>query len=88
MPKLAVCVCVLLVLLVPHTESGPVKTCCTHYQEKPIPIKWLIDYTLQDFAQHCNIMAIIFRTVKNRCVCGNPDSDWVKHAMEFVPEVY
>ncbi|KAK2822322.1 hypothetical protein Q5P01_022387 [Channa striata] len=86
MSKLAVCVSVMLVLLVPLTESRPFKTCCTHYQENPIRIQLLKSYTFQDITKQCNIMAVIFRTVRNRLVCGNPDSDWVQRAMETVPD--
>uniref|UniRef100_A0A3B4UY71 C-C motif chemokine n=1 Tax=Seriola dumerili TaxID=41447 RepID=A0A3B4UY71_SERDU len=57
--------------------KGQVKVCCTEYNENPIPFKRLRYYVVQD-NNFCNIKAIIFVTVKNRLVCVNPDSMWVK----------
>ncbi|XP_023261690.1 C-C motif chemokine 17-like [Seriola lalandi dorsalis] len=88
MAKLAVFVSVLLLLVVAlleQSESSQVKVCCTQYNENPIPFKKLRYYVVQD-SNFCNIKAIIFVTVKNKLVCVNPDSMWVKRAMEFVPE--
>ncbi|XP_030608793.1 C-C motif chemokine 20 [Archocentrus centrarchus] len=83
MAKLAVCVSVMLVLLLAAlSESSPRKYCCTQYQETPVPVKRLKSYTVQD--DYCKIRAIIFKTVKNRPVCANPDEQWVQEAMMSV----
>ncbi|XP_062261154.1 C-C motif chemokine 20 [Platichthys flesus] len=86
MGKLTVCVSVLLLLLMTLSESSRVNACCTQYQETPIPVRFLRCYTIQGVKDFCNLKAVIFKTVKNRFVCANPDSEWVKRAMESVPE--
>ncbi|KAM7400760.1 hypothetical protein PAMA_005107 [Pampus argenteus] len=86
MAKLAVCVSILLVLLVALSESSPVKNCCTQYHENPIPVKLLKYYTVQEITHFCNIKAVIFRTVKNRLLCANPDTEWVQRALVSVPK--
>ncbi|XP_069013305.1 C-C motif chemokine 20 [Embiotoca jacksoni] len=78
----AVCVSVLLLLLVALSESGPVKSCCTQYHETPLPVKVLRSYRIQDRKEYCNIKAVIFKMVKGRFVCADPDSMWVQKAME------
>uniref|UniRef100_A0A668S5W1 Chemokine interleukin-8-like domain-containing protein n=1 Tax=Oreochromis aureus TaxID=47969 RepID=A0A668S5W1_OREAU len=58
------------------STNGPTvsrKYCCTRYQQKPVPVKWLKSYTVQD--DNCNIRAIIFKTVKNRHICANPEDN-------------
>ncbi|XP_067460749.1 C-C motif chemokine 20 [Thunnus thynnus] len=85
MAKLAVCVSVLLVLLVALNESSSMRSCCTKYQEKPIPVGRLIGYTIQEITDYCNIKAVMFKTVRNKLVCANPEAEWVKNAMASVP---
>uniref|UniRef100_A0A3Q0RQ58 Chemokine interleukin-8-like domain-containing protein n=1 Tax=Amphilophus citrinellus TaxID=61819 RepID=A0A3Q0RQ58_AMPCI len=63
--------------------KGPRKYCCTQYQKTAVPVKRLKSYTVQD--DYCKIRAIIFKTVKNRPVCANPDEQWVQEAMMSVP---
>ncbi|XP_030017134.1 C-C motif chemokine 20 [Sphaeramia orbicularis] len=87
MANLAVRVSIVLVLLVALADSSPVKLCCTQYHESPIPVKALKLGTVQEITGFCNIKAVIFKTVKNKLVCTNPDSEWVKAAMETVPMV-
>ncbi|XP_068557743.1 C-C motif chemokine 7-like [Cebidichthys violaceus] len=82
--KLAVCVSVVLVLLVVLSDGSP--TCCRRYQENPISVKFLKHYKIQKVTDHCNIKAIIFKTLKNRLLCGDPERKWVKDAMKSVPE--
>ncbi|XP_059199710.1 C-C motif chemokine 20 isoform X2 [Centropristis striata] len=85
MTKLIVCVSLTLLLLVALTESSPF--CCTEYQEEPVSVKVLKEYKMQDITHYCNIKAAIFKTVKRRFFCANPDKKWVKDAMKAVPEV-
>ncbi|XP_008332070.1 C-C motif chemokine 26 [Cynoglossus semilaevis] len=75
----------LLVLMLALTESSP-RMCCTQYNEKPIPVKFLKYYKVQEMRGYCNIKAVVFTTLKNRFVCANPNSKWVQRAMESVPE--
>ncbi|XP_070775559.1 C-C motif chemokine 19 [Enoplosus armatus] len=86
MAKLTLCVSIILVLLMTLGESSPMKLCCTQYQENPIPVKVLKSYRIQKDTEGCNIKAVIFKTVKNRPFCANPDSEWVQKAMDFVPQ--
>ncbi|XP_056276852.1 C-C motif chemokine 20-like [Pseudoliparis swirei] len=84
MRKLILCVSVMLVLLVALSNSS--RICCRQYQHKPIHVKFLKHYTIQKLTDYCNIKAIIFKTLKNRPLCGDPDKKWVQKAMESVPE--
>uniref|UniRef100_A0A669F5N5 Chemokine interleukin-8-like domain-containing protein n=1 Tax=Oreochromis niloticus TaxID=8128 RepID=A0A669F5N5_ORENI len=59
------------------------KYCCTRYQQKPVPVKWLKSYTVQD--DNCKLRAIIFKTVKNRHICANPEDKWVNIAIPLLP---
>ncbi|XP_041805908.1 eotaxin [Chelmon rostratus] len=85
MAKLIVCVSIMLVLLVVPGESSPVSACCTQYHESPVPVRLLKCYTIQEDTDYCNIKAIIFKTRKNKLLCGNPDKKWVQEAMKTVP---
>uniref|UniRef100_A0A8C2X232 C-C motif chemokine n=2 Tax=Cyclopterus lumpus TaxID=8103 RepID=A0A8C2X232_CYCLU len=84
MRKLILCVSVILVLLVALSDTSLI--CCTQYQKNPIPVKFLKYYKIQKLTDHCNIKAIIFKTLKNRLLCADPDKKWVQHAMESVPK--
>ncbi|XP_038550754.1 C-C motif chemokine 20-like [Micropterus salmoides] len=86
MAKLTVCVSVILVLLVALGESSPMRLCCTQYQDHPIPVKVLKYYRIQEVTEACNIKAVIFKTVRNRLLCANPDTKWVQKAMNSVPQ--
>ncbi|XP_031710373.1 eotaxin-like [Anarrhichthys ocellatus] len=84
MAKLTVCLSLILVLLVVLSDSSPI--CCRQYQENLIPVKFLKCYKIQKVTDHCNIKAIIFKTLKNRLLCADPEREWVKEAMKSVPE--
>uniref|UniRef100_A0A3P8W9E0 C-C motif chemokine n=1 Tax=Cynoglossus semilaevis TaxID=244447 RepID=A0A3P8W9E0_CYNSE len=58
------------------------RMCCTQYNEKPIPVKFLKYYKVQEMRGYCNIKAVVFTTLKNRFVCANPNSKWVQRAMD------
>ncbi|XP_070830174.1 C-C motif chemokine 20 [Chaetodon trifascialis] len=85
MAKLAVYGSIMLMLLVALGDSSPLSVCCTRYHESPVPVRLLKYYTIQDDVDYCNIKAIIFKTVKNKLLCANPDRKWVQKAMESVP---
>ncbi|XP_053294462.1 C-C motif chemokine 20 [Pleuronectes platessa] len=88
MGTLTVCVSVLLLMMMTLSESSRLNACCTQYHEKPIPVRFLRCYTIQEVTHFCNLKAVIFKTVKKRLVCANPDSGWVQRAMESVPECF
>ncbi|KAM9322183.1 C-C motif chemokine 17 [Pholidichthys leucotaenia] len=83
MVKLAVCISVILVLLVALTETTPTRLCCTMTRKTEVPLRVLKSYTPHD--DFCKIRAVIFTTIKNTFICGNPDDEWVKNAMQVVP---
>ncbi|XP_023124655.1 eotaxin [Amphiprion ocellaris] len=85
MAKLAVCAAVLLLLLVAPSETSPPRFCCTRYQETQVPVKMLKSYRIQDDMGHCNIKAVVFKTKRNKDLCGNPEEEWVQKAMELIP---
>ncbi|XP_029970032.1 C-C motif chemokine 20 [Salarias fasciatus] len=87
MAKPTVCVSALLLLLLLGmlSEGGLSQSavpCCTRYSKTPMPVKLLTACTPQTDLGACNIKAIIFRTVKNRLVCADPEKRWVKKAMK------
>ncbi|KAK1790956.1 hypothetical protein P4O66_014793, partial [Electrophorus voltai] len=55
--------------------------CCTNFSPHPLPFHRLKDFTVQDATTTCRLHAIIFTTVKNRRICANPKTLWVKHAV-------
>uniref|UniRef100_A0AAX7T9U5 Chemokine interleukin-8-like domain-containing protein n=1 Tax=Astatotilapia calliptera TaxID=8154 RepID=A0AAX7T9U5_ASTCA len=63
--------------------KGSNKYCCTRYQQNPVSVKRLKSYTVQD--DNCKLKAIIFKTVKNRHICANPEDEWVKIAIQLLP---
>ncbi|XP_076600224.1 C-C motif chemokine 20 [Chaetodon auriga] len=87
MAKLAVFVSIMLVLLVSLGDSSPLSACCTQYHESPVPVRLLKCYAIQDDTDYCNIKAVIFKTVRNKLLCANPESEWVQRAMKSVPPV-
>uniref|UniRef100_A0A3Q3X0C6 Chemokine interleukin-8-like domain-containing protein n=1 Tax=Mola mola TaxID=94237 RepID=A0A3Q3X0C6_MOLML len=58
--------------------------CCTQYYENPVPVKRLKFYKIQKDTDYCNIKAVIFKPMKGKPFCANPDSPWVQKAMESV----
>uniref|UniRef100_A0AAQ5YHZ7 Chemokine interleukin-8-like domain-containing protein n=1 Tax=Amphiprion ocellaris TaxID=80972 RepID=A0AAQ5YHZ7_AMPOC len=65
--------------------KGPPRFCCTRYQETQVPVKMLKSYRIQDDMGHCNIKAVVFKTKRNKDLCGNPEEEWVQKAMELIP---
>ncbi|XP_078144058.1 monocyte chemotactic protein 1B [Centroberyx gerrardi] len=86
MPRLAVCLSTLLVLvaLVALGESSPKRFCCTQYTENPIQKRMLIHYRIQEDTGVCNIKAVVFRTMKGKLVCADPDRKWVQDGIEHI----
>ncbi|XP_007567994.1 eotaxin [Poecilia formosa] len=84
MAKLAVCVSAVLLLLVALSETSYRGPCCTKNYDKPIALKNLRSFTVQNDTEICNIKAIIFLTVKDKLVCANPEKPWVIRAMEYL----
>uniref|UniRef100_A0A3B3TL10 C-C motif chemokine n=1 Tax=Poecilia latipinna TaxID=48699 RepID=A0A3B3TL10_9TELE len=84
MAKLAVCVSAVLLLLVALSETSYRGPCCTKTYDKPIALKNLRSFTVQNDTEICNIKAIIFLTVKDKLVCANPEKPWVIRAMKHL----
>uniref|UniRef100_A0A4W4F034 C-C motif chemokine n=1 Tax=Electrophorus electricus TaxID=8005 RepID=A0A4W4F034_ELEEL len=83
MTKVFVTVSSLLVLLCVWASLGEASLlkCCTNFSPHPLPFHRLKDFTVQDATTTCRLHAIIFTTVKNRRICANPKTLWVKHAV-------
>ncbi|KAM4604631.1 C-C motif chemokine 13 [Polymixia lowei] len=75
---------VLLVAVISLGESSPMRFCCTAYNEDHVPIKRLRHYRIQEISEGCRIKAVVFRTVKNKLVCANPDSKWVQDGIKYL----
>ncbi|XP_029381430.1 C-C motif chemokine 20 [Echeneis naucrates] len=73
----------LLVVLVEQSENSPMKVCCTQYQSKAISPAWIKYYIEQD-VNFCDIRAVILVTLKNKLVCVNPDSLWLKPIIKTI----
>uniref|UniRef100_A0A668RYV9 Chemokine interleukin-8-like domain-containing protein n=1 Tax=Oreochromis aureus TaxID=47969 RepID=A0A668RYV9_OREAU len=88
MAKFAVRVSVLLVLLLvalnESSEYGSKKYCCTRYQQKPVPVKWLKRKKSQLQLKHIINTDCHFKTVKNRHICANPEDKWVNIAIPLL----
>ncbi|KAF7222688.1 C-C motif chemokine 4 [Nothobranchius furzeri] len=83
MTKLAVCVSVTL-LLIALSQATPRTPCCTNYQIKRIPLRFLTNYTIQEDTGGCRLKAIIFTVLPNNIACGNPYEPWVITAMKAI----
>ncbi|XP_030257945.1 fractalkine-like isoform X2 [Sparus aurata] len=55
-------------------------TCCFSAIQSRIPMKYIASYTFLD--DRCSIKAILLRTKRGREICADPNSDWVKEAMQ------
>ncbi|RVE61884.1 hypothetical protein OJAV_G00173660 [Oryzias javanicus] len=57
--------------------------CCTSYNKMQIPFQRIKGYREQNLG-YCRIEAIIFYTIYNKQVCGNPNEKWVKHYLDLL----
>ncbi|KAF6727604.1 C-C motif chemokine 2 [Oryzias melastigma] len=57
--------------------------CCTSYNKMQLPFQRIRGYREQN-SNYCRIEAIIFYTIYNRQVCGNPKEKWVKHYLDLL----
>ncbi|XP_043927385.1 C-C motif chemokine 20-like [Protopterus annectens] len=64
-------------------NSNPI-SCCKSIRNKPFPIHKLENFTFQTKDSHCRIEAIVFDTVCNKKVCGNPKNTWVRQAIKVL----
>nr|AYW01632.1 monocyte chemoattractant protein 1b-like protein [Plecoglossus altivelis] len=84
------CSTLLLALLIAMTTLGEcsVMRCCTDYSKQPdrIQLARLLRYEIQDASGVCNMPAVIFRTVRGRQVCVDPESPWTKAAIKYLEQ--
>ncbi|XP_073529087.1 C-C motif chemokine 20-like [Phyllobates terribilis] len=66
----------LFILLLGFQYSTSVFDCCHRYTRKPLPLKAVKGYMMQNSAEVCDIDAAILITKKFR-VCANPKEPWV-----------
>ncbi|XP_077334301.1 C-C motif chemokine 19-like [Lithobates pipiens] len=55
--------------------------CCLATNDKKIPYKLISNYKHQDMMSGCNVLAVVFKTHRNKYLCAPTDSDWVKKYM-------
>ncbi|MBN3326756.1 CCL20 protein, partial [Atractosteus spatula] len=87
MERLILSVTIVLAVLMTLTsvaESQSPVSCCVSYSEKPIPLKIIKDYRIQDTKEYCNINAVLFLTVRGRQICANPKDKWVMTAIQKI----
>uniref|UniRef100_A0A3Q3A7S0 Chemokine interleukin-8-like domain-containing protein n=1 Tax=Kryptolebias marmoratus TaxID=37003 RepID=A0A3Q3A7S0_KRYMA len=65
------------------TFKGVRPACCVKYHRHPMQPKFLEDYVVQKIGV-CKLKAIIFKTVKNRIVCADPNKKWVKKGIKYL----
>ncbi|KAI3375058.1 hypothetical protein L3Q82_021574 [Scortum barcoo] len=65
--------------------QGPVSNCCLRWSNTRIPVKLIVDYTIQSEGA-CPIKAVILQTHRGKRLCSDPNSDWGKKAMLKVDE--
>ncbi|KAK1168639.1 C-C motif chemokine 20-like [Acipenser oxyrinchus oxyrinchus] len=78
---------VLLVLALSSFSESQCKStgpCCLSYSPKPLPCRFIKDYTHQHAKGVCNIEATVLLTARGKKVCANPKAEWVVEAIQCV----
>ncbi|XP_045907251.1 C-C motif chemokine 13-like [Micropterus dolomieu] len=68
-----------------HATHGPVSICCMQWSNTQVPLKRIVDYTIQSEGV-CPIAAVMFQTKLGKRICSDPNSDWAKEAIRKVDE--
>ncbi|CAG5896850.1 unnamed protein product [Menidia menidia] len=75
---LATLLCIITWINVVHTVNGPVQNClCQKWSKTRVRPENVQSYTIQKEGA-CPIKAIMFKTVKGKIICSNPDSKSAK----------
>ncbi|XP_037644357.1 uncharacterized protein LOC119499175 [Sebastes umbrosus] len=88
---LAALLCFTTWMSVGHALIVPVASCCLQWYDilestvRIFPLKLILDYTIQSNGV-CPIKAVVFKTIRGRTICSNPNSDRVKKAILKVDE--
>ncbi|XP_056307077.1 C-C motif chemokine 32b.3 [Danio aesculapii] len=77
--------CLALFLLCFNAATSLRLNCCLSTSKINIPMKKVVDYTVQK-AGICPIDAIILSTVKGKRICCDPNTEWIKKAMRKVDQ--
>ncbi|XP_075056612.1 C-C motif chemokine 20-like [Mixophyes fleayi] len=72
----ALCVLCIVLLGLQSLTSAAVFDCCYTHTRKPLPVRAVKGYIIQNSQEVCDINAVIFITKKFR-VCANPTDKWV-----------
>ncbi|KAK5867996.1 hypothetical protein PBY51_012444 [Eleginops maclovinus] len=85
-PRLALCVCVLMLAVFTLTEgmrgTGP-RRCCFKFNEKEVPRGRVIGYVKT--SQRCPNPAILLKTVAGQSLlCVRPSARWVKNLISYL----
>ncbi|XP_041658754.1 eotaxin-like [Cheilinus undulatus] len=75
--------CLITWISLVNAVPGPVTNCCEVWSTTKIPVKRVMNYTIQS-GGICPIRAVLFQTKKGTTLCSDPDSGWAKRAMQKV----
>ncbi|XP_047444582.1 C-C motif chemokine 20-like [Mugil cephalus] len=69
-------------IILGHAMSAPAPTsdCCLQWSRTKLHPKQIRNYTIQSEGV-CPIKAVVFLTVREKIVCSNPETTWVKNAI-------
>ncbi|XP_070701786.1 eotaxin-like [Pempheris klunzingeri] len=76
---LAALLCVTTWMTMVQATHGPVPNCCLMWSTDIVPVRRIMNYTIQSEGV-CPIRAIIFKTKSGKRICSDPDSNWAKKA--------
>ncbi|XP_069470872.1 C-C motif chemokine 5-like [Ambystoma mexicanum] len=78
--SLAALAALLLIALCSEVHAAPVGSdttpCCFFHAKRQIPLRHVREYYYT--SSRCPKPAVVFITRKNRQICTDPESDWVK----------
>ncbi|MEE6500897.1 hypothetical protein FKM82_003977 [Ascaphus truei] len=77
------CILALGLLYFTNAAQAGVYDCCYTYSKKPLPVRLIKGFTMQNSYEVCDIDAIIFITKKFR-VCANPKEQWVINTVKML----
>ncbi|XP_072514305.1 C-C motif chemokine 20b [Salminus brasiliensis] len=57
-------------------------SCCLAYKRRPVRCALLKGYTIQTTTRHCDLKAIIFRTLHGKVFCADPNMPWTQERVK------
>ncbi|KAJ8375901.1 hypothetical protein SKAU_G00064810 [Synaphobranchus kaupii] len=66
-----------------YSSGGPLTSCCLKTSETKVARAKIKDYYEQKMGM-CPVEAVVFVTMKEKRLCSDPTSQWVKRTMDYV----